>query len=166
MNQPPPPHDPRYPPSPFPAAPFPQQYPPYAPYPSAGGQPTPSDLEHLKYLVIGYYIATGLSAIFALFPVLHVVMGLAMVTGRLPGSGPSVEMGWVFVGIGGAFILFGLTMAVMNFLTARFITARENRMFCMVVAAINCLNAPLGTLLGVFTFVVLSRDRVRALFPS
>ena len=34
----------------------------------------------------------------------------------------------------------------------------------MVIAGINCLHIPLGTLLGVFTLVVLGRESVRKLY--
>ena len=34
----------------------------------------------------------------------------------------------------------------------------------MVIAALECLSVPLGTLLGVFTLVVLSRPSVRDSF--
>jgi hypothetical protein len=42
--------------------------------------------------------------------------------------------------------------------------ARRNRTFCMVVAALTCVSFPLGTALGVFTLIVLSRDSVRELY--
>ena len=36
--------------------------------------------------------------------------------------------------------------------------------FCVVVAAISCCFTPLGTVLGVFTLIVLFRPSVKALF--
>ena len=35
-----------------------------------------------------------------------------------------------------------------------------------MVAGLNCLHMPLGTLLGVFTFIVLARPSVQALFEQ
>jgi hypothetical protein len=154
MNQPP---YPNYPPQQYPPA---QQYPP----PQQG---TANDLEHLKLLSIGYYVAAGFTLFFSLLPLVYVGMGVFMVSGRLPSSGGSpASVGWVFVGIGAMAMLFILAFAVLNFVAARFIAARERRVFCIVIAALNCLHAPLGTLLGVFTIVVLSRDSVRGLFSS
>jgi hypothetical protein len=154
MNQ---PHYKQYPPHQYPP---PYQYPPVQ-------QATPSDLEHLRLLSIGYYVAAAFSALFGFLPLVHVGMGVAMVTGSMPGSrgsGPPAEMGWLFVAIGVTFMFALFSLAVVNFLTARFIAKREKRTFCIVIAALNCLHAPLGTLLGVFTIVVLSRDAVRTLF--
>ena len=36
----------------------------------------------------------------------------------------------------------------------------------MVIAAINCLHIPIGTMLGIFTFIVLGRDSVRKLYDD
>jgi len=42
--------------------------------------------------------------------------------------------------------------------------SKRRWVLCLVVAGMNCLNAPLGTVLGVFTFLVLFRPTVKALF--
>jgi hypothetical protein len=57
-----------------------------------------------------------------------------------------------------------IAMAILKLLTAQYIKRRRSRAFCMVVAAISCLEIPYGTLLGVFTFLVLGRNSVRGLF--
>jgi hypothetical protein len=44
------------------------------------------------------------------------------------------------------------------------LSERRNPTFIMVIAAIQCLNMPLGTALGVFTIVVLQRASVKRLF--
>ena len=38
--------------------------------------------------------------------------------------------------------------------------------FSLVIAALCCLNMPLGTVLGVFTFIVLTRDSVKAQYAA
>lgn len=63
----------------------------------------------------------------------------------------------IFYAIAGVFIL---VMMVLNFLSARKMGQRKGRIFSMVVAGFNCVNFPLGTALGVFTFVVLSRTSI------
>ena len=67
---------------------------------------------------------------------------------------------WFYVVFG----LFGITTMVLNFLAATWIRARRNWTFCMVVAGINCISLPLGTILGVFTLVLLTRDPARQSF--
>ncbi|HEX3343695.1 MAG TPA: hypothetical protein VHS09_03940, partial [Polyangiaceae bacterium] len=41
---------------------------------------------------------------------------------------------------------------------------RKRRTFSFVVACLCCVNIPLGTALGVFTLVVLSRQSVKAIY--
>jgi hypothetical protein len=43
---------------------------------------------------------------------------------------------------------------------------RKNRTFSFVVACVNCIHVPLGTVLGVFTIVVLSRESVKRLYEG
>lgn len=134
--------------------------------------PARTDADHLRQLSIGYYVMAGLTAFFGLLPLMHVGMGLALVTGKMPSSTPpgapfGPEMlGWLFVVLGAVFVAFAQTIAVLNFVVGRSLVRRQRRLLCLVVAGLNCMNAPLGTLLGVFTFIVLGRDSVRALFES
>ncbi len=63
------------------------------------------------------------------------------------------------------YAIFGLlacAMAAANFMSARYIKKRKNKTFSIVVAAINCLQMPFGTILGVFTIIVLMRPSVQS----
>ena len=51
-------------------------------------------------------------------------------------------------------------------MTARFLVQRRNHRFCLVLAGVTCLFMPLGTILGVFTLIVLMRDSVQQSFQS
>ena len=75
-------------------------------------------------------------------------------------------LGWLFVVIGTTLFVLGWTLAVCAIIAGRKLKHRKNRTFCMVVAAIECLNMPLGTLLGVFTLVALTQESVSARFQS
>jgi hypothetical protein len=118
------------------------------------------DAEHLKLLVIFYYISSGLSCLGGLFGIFYAGMGLMFQ--RMESSAPSS----LFLLIGVVIIVISLAMAVGSFLTARWLSARKNKTFCMVIAGFSCLNIPLGTALGVFTFIVLSRPSVSGLFDG
>lgn len=118
-----------------------------------------------------HYVWAAMSALISLIPVIHVGMGIAMLTGywpmppaSVPGAQPFAYMGWLFVGIGATVIVFGETLAILTFFAGRAIKARQSHLFCLIVAGINCLNMPLGTILGAFTFVVLLRPTVKAMF--
>ena len=125
------------------------------------------DSEHLRLLSIGYYVCGGIMAVTSLFPIFHVVIGILMVTGSFDngdGVPPPPFVGILFAVVGLMAILIGMTIAISAILTGRFLARRKRYIFCLVVGGVSCLFAPIGTLLGVFTIIVLSRDSVKALF--
>ncbi len=123
------------------------------------------EIEQLRMLSIFHYVVAGITALFSLFPVIHLVIGLAMVTGRMEGSDPDARIfGWVFVAFAVVFIVCGLTLAGYIAYAGRCLQQRRRHMLCMVVAALSCMMMPFGTVLGVFTLVMLTKPSVKALF--
>ncbi len=124
------------------------------------------DLEHLRLLSIFHYVVAGLTALFSLIPCFHLFFGLAMVTGNL-GHGDDTfarGMGWFFIIFAGLFITGGMTFAVCLALAGQKLARQEGYTFCLVVAGVACMLMPFGTVLGVFTIVVLMRESVKKLF--
>ena len=72
----------------------------------------------------------------------------------------------MFVVIGSIGVLISWTLATLKFLAARWIHRYCCYRFCIVVAALDCLNMPLGTILGIFTILVLAQPAVRARFEG
>jgi Na+-driven multidrug efflux pump len=69
---------------------------------------------------------------------------------------------WFYVVMGVWFVGSG----ILNVISGLCLRARKGRTFSLVVTSINCLHIPLGTVLGVFTIVVLLRDSVRELHEA
>ena len=123
------------------------------------------DAEHLRLLSIGHYVLGGLAALFSLFPLLHLFLGLGLATGRIEESDPAAAMvGWFLVALACGLILLGVTYAVCVIVAGRKLARRQGYTFCLVMAAISCAFAPFGTVLGVLTILVLVRDPVKAMF--
>ena len=127
------------------------------------------DAEHLKLLAIFHYVLAGLQVLFGCFFIIYIVMGGFMLSGGMgsgtaPSPAPPKELGWFFILIGGFAILLSWGMAVGHFLAGRWISSRQNWMFCFVVACIGCINVPLGTALGIFTILVMQRPTVKQIF--
>ncbi len=124
------------------------------------------DLEHLRWLSIGFYVNAGISALFALFPFIHLFIGIAMVTGSFENdkNPPPPFFGWLFIGIATVVIVLGFALAICNFLAGNFLKQQKKYTFCFVIGALNCVFMPFGTILGVFTIIVLIRDSVKSLF--
>ncbi len=128
--------------------------------------------EHLRLLSIFHYVVGGLAALFALFPVIHLMIGLCMIftPEKLAGHGqqqpPLAWMGWFFVIIAVGFITIGWTFAVFVLTAGRFLARHKHYTFCLVMAGIECMFMPFGTVLGVFTLVVLLQEPVKQLFGA
>ena len=127
------------------------------------------DEKHLDLLAIFHYVVGGLAGVFSFMPFMHVFMGIAFLTGQFDdgsASPPPPFVGWMMIIMGTVFILGGWTLAILILINGRKIQKRRNRMFCMVVAGIECVMMPFGTVLGVFTLVVLCKDSVKAIFAQ
>lgn len=76
------------------------------------------------------------------------------------------EAAWIVVVF---YVFFGLLIVafgVGNVLSGIWIKKRKNRTFSFVVAAMNCIQFPFGTALGVFTFIVLLRPSVETAYMA
>lgn len=132
------------------------------------------DLQQLKLLSIFHYLLAGMTALVSLMPLIHLAMGLAIITGALPMHSTQAQddqvaprmLGWIFVGVAVVAITFGMALAACMAYAGRCIARRRHHLFCLIVAGLCCMMMPLGTVLGVFTLVVLLRPQVKALFDA
>lgn len=154
------------------------QYPPQAlPYETPG--PYSRDTEHLRLIAIFHYVVGGLIALFSSCAIIHVTMGLMIAVNPqtlAPTTGPANPqstqqvqdmtrvMGGVMAGIGGLTVLLGWAMGGLAIYSGRCIAKRRGRIFSLIMAGLMCLWIPLGTILGVFTFIVLLRPTVEAMY--
>jgi hypothetical protein len=129
------------------------------------------DVEHLKILSICFYILAGLCMFPVLFGLIYAVMGIffsaAMMSSDMPhraGEPPPELFGGIFVAFGAIFIIIFLTLGFLILKAGRNLAKKQGYTFAFVIACIICLWMPLGTVLGVFTIIVLMRDSVKALF--
>jgi hypothetical protein len=126
------------------------------------------DAEHLHLLTIFHYVLAAICAVIALLPLAYLIFGLAMMGGGLfrdkPGELPAAFAGCFVAGFGGLFLGSLVADAVALYLAGKFMKERRRHTYCVVVAAISCAFQPIGTVLGVFTLVVLFRPAVKAMF--
>jgi hypothetical protein len=126
------------------------------------------DEEHLRLLKIFHYVCAALAAAFSCIFIIHLVIGLIVLLAPHafgPAKGqPPAFFGLFFVMIGGGLMTAGWTFAALLAWAGRCLGRREHYTFCFVMACVACLFQPFGTVLGVFTIVVLVRPSVKALF--
>jgi hypothetical protein len=131
------------------------------------------DLEHLKILSILFYVLAGLCLFPVLFGILYMVMGVSfgaiMMSSDIPhkaGDPPPEIFGAFFVVFGAIFSVVFLAFGILALKAGRNLAKKQGYTFAFVTACIVCLWMPLGTILGVFTIIVLMRDSVKQLFDG
>ena len=125
------------------------------------------DDEHLRLLSLGHYVTGGLCILFASMFIFHFVMFFFVASnpdffppsqnGQAPPQGLFRAMGAVI----GVFILLGWTFGGLTIYVGRCIKRRAKRGLSLVIACINLLFIPVGTLLGVASLMVLTRSSVK-----
>jgi len=125
------------------------------------------DKEYLKLLSIFHYIVGGLTALFACFPLIHLAIGIAMLSGAFDGKdAPPRILGLFFIIIPGFMILCGWALAICILIAGSKLAHYRARTYCLVIAGIECIFMPFGTVLGVFTIIILMKDSVKELFTT
>jgi len=129
------------------------------------------DASHLQLLSIFHFVGAGLAVIGLLFllahyAMFHVIFANPKIWENQKQALPPAEF---FAMLKWFYLIFGvwfLASGVLNLISGLFIRARKHRTFSLVVAGINCLHIPLGTVLGVFTIIVLIRDSVQETYEA
>ena len=128
---------------------------------------TRQDVDQLRWVQIFYYVTTAGYAMAGCFPLVHLTIGAFLAFSPGKGQGDPRLVGWIFMAVAIALIVFFWILAAIQYLVARNIERRRRHTFCVVVAAITAATCfPLGTALGVFTIIVLMRPQVKAAFGA
>ena len=130
------------------------------------------DNQHLKLLSVFHFVGAGLAFLGLGFVLLHYAMMSSLMNNPTlwqghPGAAPPPP--GFFDGFKWFYLAFGGWMGsslVLNLLAGIYLRAKKHRIFCIVVAAVNCMHTPFGTVLGIFTIIVLVRDSVRSMFDA
>ena len=123
--------------------------------------------EQLGHLAIGYYVLGGLMIPGSLIFLVHVGLGTVMLAGGMEGGSgppPPEALDWVFVVLGLFGVLMGLTMGSLVIYAGRCLAKQRRLVFIYILAGLLCASFPLGTILGVLTFIALSNNDAKELF--
>ena len=132
--------------------------------------PHKADDDHLRLLAIFHFVGAGLAVLGLGFLALH--YGFMRFFFLNPDmwknqKQPGMDPGQFFAFFQWFYLLFALwfvASGVLNLLSGLYLRRRTHRTFSMVVAGFNCVHMPLGTVLGVFTLIVLLRESVRTAY--
>lgn len=139
-------------------------------------QPPPipnKDAENLRTLAICHYVVSGLSLLGLGFLALHyAIMRMVFDNPKLwekAKEPPPFNPTEFFHLVQWFYLIFGVLIVaggILTLMSGRFIHRRTNRTFSIVIAGLNCLQFPFGTLLGIFTLIVLTKDSVMRLYEQ
>lgn len=129
---------------------------------------------YLRVLAILHYVHAALIGLVGLAMAGIVVFGFGFGAWQhgmggmdgMGGMGGMRNFGCMELVIVGPVLLLLVPYAIVNFLVGRWLQQRRHWTAIIVVSALNALNVPVGTLLGVFTIVVLLGDDVRVAFEG
>jgi len=127
------------------------------------------DASHLSLLSAFHYVLAGLSLLClgGLFLHYHIMKLVTQNPKTLPPAPFDMQEFFdiflLFYILAGIYLLL---ITILNLLSARFIANRKHRTFSLIVSGMNCVQFPLGTILGIFTFIVLFRISIRNSYLS
>ncbi len=112
----------------------------------------------ILHYIYGVLVCLG-GAAMLLFIVLGVFLNSEVVqSDRNP---PPAEVGGIFQALGWFFFALLEVFGILIMLSGRWIANRRNRNASLVIAGFCCLSFPIGTALGVYTFVSLFNEDVK-----
>jgi hypothetical protein len=133
--------------------------------------PPSEDERYLKVLSVCHYVCGGLVAFMTVIPALYIALGvmtdsmsMAPPNAARHGADPGAVMGGIFIALGIAGVVLCLGIAAMLVFAGRALAARNRSTLIIVSACVMCMWVPIGTVLGVFTLVLMQRPGMKALF--
>ena len=130
------------------------------------------DAEQLRLLALFHYIFGGLGVAFALLGIVWTLLMATMFASFPPAPTGMTEeaarqlrtMPAVMMAVFGVLAALGVVYSILQIVSGRCIARRRARLFSLIVALPGLVFLPYGTLLSVFTFVVLERASVERLY--
>ncbi len=127
--------------------------------------PTQQDYDHLKTLGICTLAYAGLVGFASLFGLIYIAIGIAMAAD--PSGPPDAEVaGGIIAVIGLVFCSVFAAKCTLLVFSGIGLLKHKWRTASYVGAGLSCMNMPIGMILGIFTFLVLGRPSVRALYET
>ncbi|MEJ2196814.1 MAG: hypothetical protein P8X73_18420 [Ignavibacteriaceae bacterium] len=131
------------------------------------------DAEHLRLLCLFHYISGGIKLFLSLVLLFQFLLLIFFWEGLMQSydghrftSNNELDSTilniffylWLFI------LVIIISQGILEILSARFIKQRKNRIFSYILAIMNLLSIPYGTILGIMTIIVLSRNSIKELY--
>lgn len=131
-----------------------------------------TDTQHLKLLSIFHYLVGGIILFFFLAALIYATYTINLFYlidySPIESSRQSFPPDYLkyYFALSIAIIIFQGAVAIATILSGRFLKLHKRYWFSFVTACFLCLYTPFGTILGVFTLIVLCRQSVKELYSE
>lgn len=126
----------------------------------------------LRLLSIGYYIQAGIACFYTLLIIGYSAFATVILANisKMAGQTNQQEIPAAVLSVISIILVLVLGMScaytVCVFLAGYWLRQFRNKVFIQVLAGFNCLAIPYGTVLGIFTFMVLQRPSAKQFFAG
>ncbi len=127
------------------------------------------DNEHLRLLSFFHYISGAFTIAFSSMFIFHLIFFGYMTSNpelfqnaEVDNAIEAINIMRIFVAVFGTFVILGLSYGVCEIVSGVFIKQRKYRLFSMIVAIPRIILIPYGTILSMFTFILLDRDSIKS----
>lgn len=131
---------------------------------------TNSQSQNLDLISIFHTVAAAIIYLKGAMAFVMMGVGMIAVTAVLHEKGPQLEalvpLGLIFFALPMAFLTTSWAVATAVLIAGRRIAKRTHLTYCQIVAGLACLSVPFGTILGICTLILLTRDDVKAQFQN
>jgi hypothetical protein len=123
-------------------------------------------------LSIFHFVVGGFAALFLPLMCIHFLMFITFFASAsaIPAGNDQQpfpkEMIYLFIAFYCVAGVATLVYAGGNLLSGWFLRQKKHRVFSFVVAGLDCLSIPWGTILGIFTIIVLTRPSVQRMYEA
>jgi len=126
------------------------------------------DNERLKWLSLFHYISGAMTIVFSSFFIIYLIfIGFIAFNPdivnheNLEESENALKFMKIFFSIFAFFVVLGIIYGICEIVSGTYIKKRKNRIFSLIVAIPRIMFFPYGTLLSIFTLMMLERTSVK-----
>jgi len=130
------------------------------------------DIRYLNLLVIFHIIVGAVAGLFSCLPLINLSMGLSLLS-DIPKTAAQGDLFSPFALFPIMFILLPVGITVIGWMFAiaialngYYIKNRKWLTYCLVMGGVETILMPFGTVLGVFTIILLTKPNIKNLFDQ
>jgi membrane-associated HD superfamily phosphohydrolase len=131
------------------------------------------DEEQLRLLSFFHYVSGAVTITFSSMFIFHLIFFGYMASNPelfsnddAKNAKEAMQIMQILLAVFGTFVILGISYGICEIVSGVFIKQKKYRIFSMIVAIPRIILIPYGTILSMFTFILLDRDSVKSLYEK